>query len=807
MLREPLYSFLENNRFNRENSYNEQQLQEFFNQGRIHHETELWLWDGEHSRLAGTYESLFIRNRRFKERRLGIFGAKNSGKTAFLDCCTKYGKKTKDGSILINRNNYNQLPHEISTVEFSLLNNGMAWEIRTLDYSGELNDLELNRSELNRSELSRLEQNYSKQNHLEQAEKIKEWFTECDALLLLIDSTKITDQTAIIRRFLDQLRRRSPDGNRIDKPIAVVWTKSDLSEHSSAMEQTATEQTAIEQTAIEQKLEIQSIVETFGKQDTAEIFSVSIFDPDSVVRPIYWSVRKIDEMMYEKVVRLGQTPARKILNEYKSLRDIWGINRGELGEKITEQIIKITKQEKKLLLNTIIVIIIFLVIGFVSFFVLRSSAGNKRNFLDFLSVQENIKRADKWEEVEVILNNYRGFWTPRKYITEIEQLASEKKQELAIRETEWAFETAKYTIEHAELPEKIDQVINNFYTETPAPTKEQLDTLTELAAMKHRILRLETTLKNLRTATEHSADFAETKRLYDHFLETITLTDYPEQALIIEGIRAEREQIIEDERKGLAFLPATAFFEKVKRIDSQLKAFNKNDPQFKNLEEERTKIAADWERYDYDKFYQSVYKVRTATDLKRVKEIADQYIIESKSRTSLRITSLNKEQVENWLVWFDGLRRKHSFELTISQISIPKTFFATPDLKGKITVSLQIGKLKSEITIPQLDEVQKQSDIVLIPLDLRCSVNNAVWDEKKKTKIILTVSEYREGWIYLGRSVSRALCEVSDSEYPFVEFCPMPNGVFAFSNDNTTITATSHFRNLAMPLPEKINHK
>jgi hypothetical protein len=83
-------------------------------------------------------------------------------------------------------------------------------------------------------------------------------------------------------------------------------------------------------------------------------------------------------------------------------------------------------------------------------------------------------------------------------------------------------------------------------------------------------------------------------------------------------------------------------------------------------------------------------------------------------------------------------------------------------------------------------------------------VDNAVWDEKKKTKIILTVSEYREGWLYFGRPVARAVCEVSGSEYPFMEFCPMPDGIFVFShNNNATITVITDFQRLAMPLPER----
>jgi GTPase SAR1 family protein len=765
MLREPLYSFLENNRFDREHSYNERELQEFFNQGRIGHATELWLWDGEHSRLAGTYESLFIRNRRFKERRLGIFGTKKSGKTALLNCCIKYGKKTKDGSILINRTPPNQLTHEISVVEFSLLNNGMAWEIRTLDYSDELD--------------------YTELNHSEQAEKINEWFVECDALMLLIDSTKIADQTGAIRRFLDQLRRRSPDGNRIEKPITIIWTKSDL--FDSSLEP-------------ERKQEILSIVETFGKQNAVETFCVSISDPESVIRPIYWSVRKIDEMMYEKIVRSGSTSKRKILNEYKSLRDTWGINRGELGKKIEEHITKLEKKLKQL--NIIASIICFVILGSVLFFVAKNSV-TKRGFLYFLSAKEDIKHATKCDEVDIILKNYRGFWTPKKFIAEIEQLASEKKREISVRETEHAFETATYSLEHAETPEKIDTIINHFYEEAPASAKEQREILTALAVEKRRILRFETALKNLRTGIENSADFAETKRLYDYFLETITPNVYPERSVLIEEIQTEREQLIEDERKGIAFLPTTAFFEKVKRIDQQLKAFHKNDPQFQNLAEERTKIAVDWERYDYEKFSHAVFPVRTATDLKKVREIADQYIIEAEKRSTLRINSSGKKNVENWLAWFDGLRKEHSFKLTILQIRIPKTFFATPDLQGKIIVSLQVGKLKSEITIPQLDEIQKQSDTILLPVNLQCSVDNAIWDDKKRTKIILTISEYREGWVYLGRPVTRAICEVSDSEYPFIEFCPIPDGVFVFSHNNTTIIVTTDFQSFTMPLLER----
>ncbi|MDR1964659.1 MAG: GTPase domain-containing protein [Planctomycetaceae bacterium] len=761
MSHEPLYSFLENDRFNRENSYNERQLREFFNQGRIGHNTELWLWDGEHSRLAGTYESLFIRNRRFKERRLGIFGTKNSGKTAFLNGCTKYGKRFNDGSIVIDRNGNDPLLHEISTVEFSLLNNGMAWEIQTQDHSGHLINSE-------------------------QTEKINEWFAECDAILLLIDCTKIieqSDQTERIRRFLDQLRRRSPDGNRIDKPIAIVWTKTDLVNLSSITEQ---------------KQEIQIIVETFGKQETVEIFNVSIFDPGNLVKPIHWAVRKIDEMKYENVVRSGLTSKRKILNEYKSLRDVWGINRGELGRKVKEQIAKLEKELQRF--NVIVCVLFFAILSIVLFFLIRSFPG-KRIFLDFLSAQEKMKQADKREEVETVLKNYRQqFWTSPKYVAEIEKLAQERKRELAERENELAFEVAKYAVEYAETPEKIDKAIDKFHHEAPAPTKEQLDKLTTLATEKRRVLRFETALTHLRTEIERSPDFAKTKRLYDRFFETIAVADYPEQAVVIDGIRLELKQLIEDERKGMAFLPVTAFFEKVKRIDEQLKAFNKNDPQFQNLEEERTKIAADWERYDYEKFYRSVVKVRTAEELKNVKGFADQYLLETEKRASLRISSPKKENVENWLAWFDGLRREHPFELTVSSILVPKTFFATPNQEGKIIVTLQIGKSKAEITIPQLDEVQKKSDSVLFPLDLKCSVDNAVWDEKKRTKIVLTVAEYREGWRYLGFPVSRLVCEVADSEYPYMEFCPMPDGVFTFSNENTTITVTTDPKSLAMPV-------
>jgi hypothetical protein len=40
-----------------------------------------------------------------------------------------------------------------------------------------------------------------------------------------------------------------------------------------------------------------------------------------------------------------------------------------------------------------------------------------------------------------------------------------------------------------------------------------------------------------------------------------------------------------------------------------------------------------------------------------------------------------------------------------------------------------------------------------------------------------------------------------------MEFCPMPDGIFVFSNDNATITATTNFQSLAMPIPEKMSNK
>jgi GTPase SAR1 family protein len=649
MLYEPQYSFLENNRFSRESSYTEKQLREFFNQGRIDRETELWLWDGSYSRLAGTYESLFIRNRRFKERRLGVFGAKNSGKTIFLDCCIKFGKNSDETVPAESKG------QGISIVDFSLVYDGMAWEILTQDYPGEF-----------------------------KTAKIDEWFDESDAVLLLIDGSESADQTENLRIFLDQLRRHSPDGNRINKPITVIWTKSDLYENPN------------------RRHEIRELIEIFVPPDWIKEFFVSAFQPEKMREPVFWTVRKIDEILYENIAQSSSIPKRKILNEYRKLRNVWGINYGEFGEKIDREIRKLEKEQKRRLIllavigNVVVFVLIFVAAVFVRNNVKAADAERYRTAL------LNIEQAENRKAVETALEDYRNqFFSSKPYLEELENSAQNKIRILSVRYAESAFRAAKYAIEHAETPEKIDQIITQFRNEVSIHSPEQLDELVTFATTIRQSLQL--------------------------------------------------------------------------------------------------KFAVQWERSSYENFKRQASSAKTSDDLKKADDLAKEYLMDAEKRAALGLTNHRKPDVEAWREWFDRLKQEHPREIVIKTIDIPKSFFKGKNLEGKITILLQIGKTKAEISIPQLDEKQKSSDPIRFSFDLICSVDNAVWDKQKSTKISLTILEYLKGWRYWGGAASKAVCEVAGSEYPYIEFCPKPNGVFTFQADQLTIIVTTDPKCLNMP--------
>jgi hypothetical protein len=485
---------------------------------------------------------------------------------------------------------------------------------------------------------------------------------------LLIDGTATTNFIEEMREFLDQLRRNSSDGNRIDKPIAIVWTKSDLYEIPN------------------QQQDIRDLVETFVNREFVESFCVSIFKPGQIIEPIYWSVRKIDEMKVKNATRL--TSKQELLNEYRNLRDVWGINRGELGKEIEKAR---TKLESEFRRRTVIFwvnvhVIIFVSLIFSAIFVrIYSSEQDERNFRSAL---QKIELAERPQEVESILEQYRKtFFSTKNHLENLHHSAQIQTQKISVRKSESAFRTATYTILNADSQEKIEAAIEKFRRETTFNTTEQLDKLTALAT---------------------------------------------------------------ERRKSIQF-----------------------------------QVALSWEQNSYEKFRKQADSGRTAGDLKNAAEFAKQYLVDTEKRAAFGLSNTRQAEVEKWLEWFEGLKSEHSLTLTIKTIEVQKSFFKAKNLEGKIIVTLQIGETKTDISIPQLDETQKNSDSIRLNLDLKGSVENAVWDEKKQTKITLTVAEYLDRWRYFGYPVAKAVCEVSDSEYPYIEFNPMPDGIFVFTKEDS----------------------
>lgn len=763
MTEEPRYSILENNRFSREKSYDEKRLLELFLRGELSRDTELWSWDADNPRLAGTLESVVIRKRRFKERRIGLFGTAGCGKASFLACCTGHGKPFDDGSVIVFHGEGGKSGDEISVVDFSLIRDGAAWEIRTVDAF----------------------------NGREPSGPLELWLNECDALLMIVDgeaffdaaegdTARLEEQVGALRQFLDRLRRKSSNGNRIEKPIAVVVSKADLVGYPDVSH------------PISQKL--LSVLREFS--DRVACFSVSVLDgardaPYRVAEPWCWAVREVDR------IRIESTP--RTLSAFRELRDLWGINSGEAGREVETEISRLERlQRKRRRKRRLFVgLLILLVLGGVAWIAMNSL--EKRDFLQFQEAKAAIRSARFREDVESALKQYRkSRLLPTKFVAELESLAGEKIAELGIGRAEIVFRTTRYTIVHAETPKKIDDALESFRIETVGYGDNYVEELEGLATKRRRELRFRFAWEKWKYDLEQAENFGRSKRVHDVFLENFTEDEYPEFADRIQEVRASLDQLILAEREGIQFLPPTAFYEKIVRIDEQIKAFGAGDPRRKPLEEDRKKIVEQWETTDYQAFRRIAVTARSADDLRLADEQAEHYFQQSARRTALRIPSRFENEVKAWKTWFDGLKEKHIVELSVTAILIPRSFFEARERGSKIVFTLKAGPTVVEYTVVGPD-LSDENPMRFEP-NLRCRVENAVWDENKGTEISLIIAEPPEGWrswVFSGRKV---LHKTGASEYPYIEFCPRPEGKFSFSVDeNTVVEVETDPRATAMP--------
>lgn len=756
------YYLVKDGRIDIKTSFDEGDLRERLERGELYRDDRIS--DCREQKRVDELDFLFPKN----EYRIGIYGRHGSGKSAYLACLTRYGKPLDDGSLAVptgrlRRNsqtvdataslktaweglNDPENPRSpeptrgVQHARFSLTWSGTTWNVRTIDYQGDLTDGDV-----------------SETPEFGPAREVDSWFRNCDAILYMVDAADPSFDLQEMHRFVLAMQTDAEKRGLTKKPVAVVLSRWDRQEKNGFSFDNA------EQNEIFR--EISSTLRAF--HFPTRIVPVSVFgkcrpeaenlpvpdglSPRRLAEPLLWALRRLDEMKVEQIENGSMTanPSssasfRILQNVYKNELGIWGNGVDRiLEEKIRE-------------------------IGE------RLGPLKRRNVL-----YRNLSLAALFLATAVLLSIF--------------------SVSFAVRDDEARFQTASFQLARAESRKEIDEALENYGRNKFIFPMRYRNELERTALEKSHEIRFGEAKSELDDALRHAVNFEETKRLYDDFLDEFTDEKYPDRADAIREIRDAFQKTIDEERRGIQFLSPTAFEKKIERIDAGLKAFDRNDPRREEFVEDRRQIAGEWDRDDYRKFYESVQDIKSAKDLLSANERAGLYLETSSRRDKHRVESRFRQDVEAWTEWFDGLKKEHPLTFKLKTLRIPRSFFKDPQLESKITITLQIGSVKEKSVFVQLPASQKSSDPVRLDIDLDCTIDKAAWNEKKKTKISLTVAE---SWGWVGGA--KALCSLSDSPYPYFDFSPPPKGVFDFAADEKIdIRVETELQGFALPeIPE-----
>lgn len=288
-----------------------------------------------------------------KERRLGIHGARGTGKTCYLACL--YGHRATDKAAVTFSNDHSidhlqtawkvleggnvpdatalTLPTELA---LSLQADGLGWAIPTRDYAGAL----VQRSESGVPELK---------------QEVKEWLGGCHAILLFVncdaDDAALKERHDELDLLITELKRLSPDGNTISRPLALLLTKWDVQGVISMYYQEERHRSLNYLNSRPALKQIADALRNCG--DRVELFPVSAFGsscennkppkdgprPFGLLEPLTWIVQKTDEMLLERARRDAEQSAGshlwwwqrrygKAVACYQNLEKEHGINKG-----------------------------------------------------------------------------------------------------------------------------------------------------------------------------------------------------------------------------------------------------------------------------------------------------------------------------------------------------------------------------------------------------------------------------------------------------------------------------------------------
>jgi hypothetical protein len=637
-----------------------------------------------------------------KLRHLGIHGARGTGKTCYLACL--YGQRATEQAAVAFSDDHSidhllaawkvlergevpdatalTLPTE---VHMGLHSDGLAWNVTTRDYAGAL----VQRSETGVPELK---------------EEVKQWLGSCHAILLFvnIDARADARDSAIKERhdeldlLITELKKLSPDGNMIGRPLALLLTKWDAQgepSHDPARERQRAMQYLQSRPALKQ---IADALQNCG--DRVGVFPVSAFGshregnkpplsgprPVGLHDPLVWAVQKADEMLLERAKRdaerIGgprlwwwQRRYSSAVRCFRSLVEEQGVNKGPTYEKAREELqawrTKLYKQRALKGVAALVAVLALITSGLL----LYDKWGHQSALAKLADA--GALPGDVRDECE----HYLAYWNPVARWTGHREDIDRRWQDYreSREEQEYAALDA-YRRENSadEGAGKCCDRAKDFRARWPgsshAPTVEGWERDDRARFEQHQAnIRLESEYQGLRkTLGRLGNKYAECVAECDGFLQRFPRAQYPKMVSRIDDVRKERagfekarddrdwEEVINYKQQN-----PQNFDEIIHRAKEY--ANKPAAPYRTEAQELITSTEIGWDSAEYNKVLHATGGAENAASIVAAEAAARWYMKSNHPRKR------GEEAVKRWLAWVEGFRDEKDYYFTIKSLYIP----------------------------------------------------------------------------------------------------------------------------------------
>lgn len=636
-----------------------------------------------------------------KLRRLGIYGARDTGKTCYLACL--YGARTEDNAAVTFATDASldhlkacwktlqrsEVPSATalgipSELDLHLQAEGLAWEIPTRDYAGSL----VQRSETGVPELK---------------QEVKEWLASCHAILLFINTDAaeeaVRDRLDELNLLVAELKRHSRDGNTIGRPLALLLTKWDRQGEISADPETERRR-ALEY--LNSRPALKQIGETLRNcGDRVELFPLSAFGssrdgnnppiggprPIGLLAPLVWAVQKADELLLARARREAvecagshrfwwQRHYRRAVAYYRKLQTEHGIDKGPIHDKARQELENwqnlLWKRCAWVSLSALAVLMGVVLIGLS---IHEHGLGNR-------ALAALTDPAIPPTEVEQIGDDYLTSWNPLTHwggrrddiVERLENVKNEReRQAFAVLDT--------YRTDHPEeeaadsCAKQCQEFLKSYSNSSHVAMVKIWGTEDQTRAQSYRDHldfdkehpQLLATLADL-----GNGNYDEKIAACQRFLSQFPKTRFPKRT-------APRQEIEEKLDEFMNALGEDAWQDVVKFATQTPNAFDKiierattyaNRPDARYRKEAQNLIAlkeTQWDQSEYETVRKAVVEVDDSSSALAAERISRHYINGAHPRKR------GEKDVKRWLAWFEGLQTERDYEIEVEQIEIPRS--------------------------------------------------------------------------------------------------------------------------------------